>query len=78
MINNYIKKENVTESSKIITRFGGADKIEAALMKCAWDGVYCWETEKWYSARYWQYHKMSVKYTGITMWELYWLKKQVN
>lgn len=65
-------------AKEILDRFGSLDKLNKAIHSKALDDIYCWETERWYTAKYWEYHEMCSSYSGITMRELYYLNKQVN
>ncbi|HFG4486353.1 hypothetical protein [Acinetobacter baumannii] len=76
-IKNWIEKYQASDSLEIISRFGGVKKIDDAVKSKLLDDIYCWETEKWYTARYWEHHKMSTQFTGITMGELYYRKKHI-
>ncbi|WP_336016985.1 hypothetical protein [Acinetobacter pittii] len=52
-----------------IHKFGGINKLKDAIKTKLLDDVYCWETEKWYTQRYWN-EVADKNLTGITLSEL--------
>lgn len=52
-----------------IHKFGGINKLKDAIKTKLLDDVYCWETEKWYTQRYWN-EVTDNNLTGITLLDL--------
>ncbi|RQL72014.1 hypothetical protein BJI55_12965 [Acinetobacter pittii] len=46
--------QDMLKQHEIIKKVGGLNKVKDLFQKLALDDVYCEETGKWYSGRYWQ------------------------
>lgn len=62
MVNMYLTEK--------VKKFGGIAKVNDAIQHHALDDVFCFDTGKWYTSRYWS-EVIQDTYTGVSLRELY-------